>query len=349
MALIDTYRSHKLRKQEEISKLSSDLSKENSKLAGYHKKIVEARQAISRTKILSTIKSKTNDIMRAERSIADINKKVAQIQEKIARKEKELATIEKNYRNEEVKEYKKREALENKSRKDSENQLRALQQNINKQEYQHRLLKKEVEDIKKLPKQITILFMASNAIDNSVLQLDKEAREIQNKIRSSEYRDVIKFETRWAVRTTDILQAINETNPTIIHFSGHGSENGDLVLLNTDETYKFVPKEAITAVISTLSDSVKLVVFNTCFSKAQAINITKNIDVAIGMSTSISDAAACVFSAQLYSSIGFGLSIDKAFKQAIASLLLEDIDEIEVPELFYKEGINMDEMILVSP
>lgn len=52
--------------------------------------------------------------------------------------------------------------------------------------------------------------------------------------------------------------------------------------------------------MSTASDVIKLVVFNACFSEAQAENVVTYVDSAIGMGTSISDEAACVFAAQLY-------------------------------------------------
>lgn len=47
--------------------------------------------------------------------------------------------------------------------------------------------------------------------------------------------------------------------------------------------------------------------------------------LSIGMNTSIGDDAARVFAAQFYSSIGFGLSIQKAFDQAKAALMLEEL------------------------
>lgn len=60
-------------------------------------------------------------------------------------------------------------------------------------------------------------------------------------IRKSEYRDTIKFESRWAVRTSDLLQAINEVNPDIIHFSGHGDDDGTLAFENPDGECKLEP------------------------------------------------------------------------------------------------------------
>lgn len=172
---------------------------------------------------------------------------------------------------------------------------------------------------------------------------------IYEKIRLSEYRESVIFESRWATRTSDILQAINETNPTIVHFSGHGTNNGELMLSNPDGTFKLVSKEAISMAMSTASDTIKLLVFNACFSEIQAESVVEYIDSAIGMSTSIDDEAACVFSAQLYSSIGFGNSLSISFKQAIAQLMLEGIKDDEVPKLYLKENVDPDQIILVKP
>ena len=80
MSQIDTYRNTLLRKREELAKLNQDLAKEQAKIAPLQKKIIAANGAISRTKSASTIKSKLNEIDRANKSIADIQKKCGDIQ-----------------------------------------------------------------------------------------------------------------------------------------------------------------------------------------------------------------------------------------------------------------------------
>ena len=77
------------------------------------------------------------------------------------------------------------------------------------------------------------------------LDLDKEAREIKEAISKSLNRDSIDFQTRWATRVQDLFQAINETNPTMIHFSGHGTTNGELVFQDNVDKPKKVSNEAI--------------------------------------------------------------------------------------------------------
>ena len=168
-------------------------------------------------------------------------------------------------------------------------------------------------------------------------------------IRKSEHRDSISFESRWAVRPLDILQAINELNPDVIHFSGHGTDTSELLLENADGSAKLVTKEAITQTIMISSEKIHLIFFNACFSGEQALAVTEHVDAAIGMTDSISDTGACVFAAQFYSSLGFGLSLKNAFEQAKGALMLESSTEQNTPALFVKDGIDPANLYLVKP
>lgn len=227
-------------------------------------------------------------------------------------------------------------------------EMQSLNQTIKSYSSIQQQIQVGIQGTKTVPKKITVLFLASNPIGTDLLKLDTEARSIQEMIRKSEHRDSLLFKTHWGVRPSDILQGINELNPAIIHFSGHGSEDGNLILENPDGIAKFVVKEAITEAIITSSDDIKLIFFNTCFSAEQASNVVNHINLAIGMVTSIGDEAACIFAAQFYSSIGFGLSVAKAFNQAKSALMLEGIEEENTPKLYAKDGINPDKIFLVS-
>lgn len=349
MSQLDTYRNNAARKREEIAGLMQDLSREQAKISPLQKKINSANDAIGRTKSASTVKMKLGEIDRAQKAIADINKKCADIQKKIAQKQKDLTAIEKNLRHEEDRVNKKRADEEKKRLQENARQLASLEQTVQGHELVQAQLRSDIDKLKNIPEKITILFLASNPLDTQQLRLDEEVRSIQEKIRMSEYRDSIVFESRWAVRSSDILQAINETNPTIIHFSGHGAPTGEIVLQNPDGSAKLISKEAIAASISTASDTVRLVTFNACFSETQAQSVVNFVDAAIGMNDSIPDDTACVFAAQLYSSIGFGYSVNKAFRQAIAAIMLEGISGEDIPQLFSKDGVDPDEMVLVNP
>lgn len=195
---------------------------------------------------------------------------------------------------------------------------------------------------------VTLLFMAANAVKSVPLDIDNEAREIQESISKSARRDCLNFVTRWAVQPLDILQAINETDPQIIHLSGHGLENDQIVLQGDDGKPKPVSLSAIVQVIMTVAATARLVFFNMCCTEDEAQAVVKYVDAAIGMRTEIGDKAARIFAAQFYSTLCFGKSLKVAFEQAKAALMLEGIKEEDTPMLFVREGLDSDEIILVK-
>jgi hypothetical protein len=349
MSQIDTYRSSIARKRADLVKLNQELAREQAKIALLQKKIISAQSTIKNTKSQSTIKSRFSEIERSNKSIADIQTKIGNIIKKIAQKEKELATAEKNYRSEEARLNKRESETEKKRQQDIKRQTSAMELKIKQHERIQNEMQNEIERLKAIPEKITVLFLAANPIDTKPLRLDEEVHLIQEKIRLSEHRDSVTFVSRWATRSSDILQVINESNPTVVHFSGHGTQSGELALQNPDGSTKLVTIEAISKAMSTASDTIRLVVFNACFSELQAVAVTEDIEAAIGMSDSILDKAARVFAAQLYSSIGFGRSLQNAFNQAVAELMLEGIPGDDIPRLYARDDVNLDDITLVRP
>lgn len=201
-------------------------------------------------------------------------------------------------------------------------------------------------DVNKMNK-IKVLFLAANPTDTNELALDEEIREITSKIRSADYRNSIDLISAWAVRPDDLLLLLNQHKPKIVHFSGHGSNSGEIILAANNGVSKPVSIRAINALFTNFKDNISVVILNACYSKKQAQAITQVIDCAVGMSDSIGDKAATVFAASFYQAICFGRSIQEAFDQGITALLLEDIHEENTPELLMKDGVDPSQVILV--
>lgn len=349
MPLIDIYRRNVIRKREEIAKLQDNKAKEQNKVATLSAKINSASQAISRTKNSNTIQSKHNEIQRHQKNQATAEKNIAAIDKKIAQKQKELSNEQKKVSREEEKEAKKRNAASEKQTREQSLRMKEMDESIAKHDAMHKDTQKTLERLRNLPERIVVLFLAANPVDQIQLRLDEEARSITEMIRKSAHRDSVQFETRWAVQPMDVLQAINELNPTVVHFSGHGSDTDEIVFQNPNGTTKLVSMEAIVQTMMATSDSIRLVFFNTCHSHNQAKAVTEHVEAAIGMNTDVGDEAAKVFASQFYSAIGFGFSLQKAFDQAKALVMMEGIPEENTPELFIQDRLNSDEIVIVRP
>src|SRR5436190_8634110 len=117
---------------------------------------------------------------------------------------------------------------------------------------------------------VKILFLAANPKHSTQLRLDEEIREIHAKIRAAEFRDSFELVSRWAVRPLDLLQAFNEVQPHIVHFSGHGNRHAELILEDDAGNAKPVSEAALVSLFKNVKDNVRLLLLNACHSEAQA-------------------------------------------------------------------------------
>lgn len=194
---------------------------------------------------------------------------------------------------------------------------------------------------------VKALFLAANPASTNHLAIDEEMRAIEQKVRASEHRDVLVFQSNWAVRPDDLLQLLNQHRPQIVHFSGHGGHKG-LCLAGNDGQIRLVTTQALAALFKTLKDNIRLVFLNACYSREQAQALLTTIDCVVGMKESIRDDAATVFASSFYRALGFGRSIQEAFDQGRTALLLEGIPEEDIPELLVKEGIDPKQVVLIG-
>src|SRR6478736_2300240 len=136
---------------------------------------------------------------------------------------------------------------------------------------------------------IRILFVAANPVDTDPLQLGEEFREIQSKLRGSDSRAYFALRSAWAARPDDLLQQMNEFRPHILHFSGHGSSAGEIMLQDNTRRVQTVSPAALKALFGNFREWLRIVVLNACYSNVQAKALLDSADIVIGMKTAIGD------------------------------------------------------------
>ena len=194
---------------------------------------------------------------------------------------------------------------------------------------------------------VKILFLAANPAVSSPLQLDREARRIEEVLRGTRERDQLELITKWAVRADDLQQYLLEHQPHIVHFSGHGTETDELVLEDNNGKPRALRPAALVALFRALKDNIRVVVLNACFSQRQAEAITETIDCAIGMNKAIGDNAAIAFAAALYRALGYGRSLKTAFDLGNAALIAEGASAEAIPAMFARAGVDTSAMTVV--
>ena len=191
-----------------------------------------------------------------------------------------------------------------------------------------------------------ILFIAANPSDTDRLSLDEECRAISQKIH--DHDDSLELITEWAVRPDDLLQYLNEYEPQAVHFSGHGTEEKEIILVDDERKPIRVSAAALEQLFTTFKDNVRVVMLNACYSQGQAEAIVRVIDCAIGMKEEIGDEAAIVFASAFYRAVGFGRSVANAFDQGKTALMVMGIPEENTPDLLVRDGVDPATLVLAA-
>jgi hypothetical protein len=196
---------------------------------------------------------------------------------------------------------------------------------------------------------VKVLFLASDPFKQNALGLDEEIRAITARLRAAEHRDTVDLISAWAVRPEDLQALLLQHKPQVVHFSGHGTDDAELVLKDQNGQAKPISTAALVGLFRALRDNVRLVVLNACHSEPQARAIVDVIDCAVGMNTAIADDAAISFAGAFYQALGYGRSVKEAFELGKNQLLLDGIPEEATPALRHARNVDPAKIRLVGP
>ncbi|MDF5714843.1 MAG: CHAT domain-containing protein [Rhizonema sp. NSF051] len=185
-----------------------------------------------------------------------------------------------------------------------------------------------------------ILILTANPKGTTPMRLDEEVREIDAGLQRAKNREQFILEHSGAVRPRDIQRAMLDINPSIIHFSGHGTGDEGLVFEDEIGSAKLVDSEALAGLFELFASQIECVVLNGCYSEVQANAIAEHINYVIGMSKAIGDRAAIEFAVGFYDALGAGRTVEFAHKFGCAAIRLGGIPEQLTPTLKKKPNMG---------
>lgn len=171
----------------------------------------------------------------------------------------------------------------------------------------------------------------------SGLELDVEIRNIEEAIERTRLTEFT-IHTQGAVRAKDIRRAIEKVKPTIVHFCGHGTPDGNLVVENEARGREPIFPEGLARLFDIHKNYVQCVLINTCYSEAAAEAVSKHIPYVVGMNREIDDRSAIAFSEGFYDGLGYDLNehesiFERAFKEGLTAIDMGAPADASIPKL----------------
>lgn len=187
---------------------------------------------------------------------------------------------------------------------------------------------------------IKILFLAATPTDAGRIRLDEEFRQIDRMLQVGTERDAFQLDAKFAVRPTELQEALLRHQPHIVHFAGHGTDAEEVVFMDDSGASCPVSKGPLVRLFEILRDNIRVVVLNACYSKPQAEAIGRTIDYTIGTNKSVGDKAAIAFAAAFYRGLSFGRSVHEAFELGKLDVELHRLPGSDAPELLTRAGVD---------
>ncbi len=202
----------------------------------------------------------------------------------------------------------------------------------------------------KLQRPVTILLFAANPSASDRLRLDAEFREIRNALRTELKSGDVKLEQRSAGRTEDLQDELLQYTPNIVHFSGHGTRNEEILFEESEGGARRVSKSAVARLFSLLKGQIRVVLLSACHSRPLAEAIGEHIEFVVGMKDALDDNVAIDFSAAFYKALACDKSVPDAFELGRNALELKGIEDADIPVLITRSSVEPDPPIaLVAP
>lgn len=198
-----------------------------------------------------------------------------------------------------------------------------------------------------VPKKQVILFIAAEPESKQIFNAGKELKIIQKAHEKGTLRDKYVILNDFATHFGDLSRLLTKHEPTMVHFSMHGSEEGvffqtetgDAAVVDTDSL-----KDLFEAVNDAKVPVVQCVVMSACESAAHAKAIHLVVPHTIGMDGSILTDAAIAYTKGFYLNLfetadykkahRFGVLEVKQFERGIQSLDRKSKKQVDMPIYF---------------
>jgi hypothetical protein len=126
-----------------------------------------------------------------------------------------------------------------------------------------------------------------------------------------------------ATRRNDIVREILAAHPDIVHFAGHGQQDGRLVFEDEDGMPGPVSAAALASVLSLLPDGLSCLVLGSCFGATYSDVLLGPAHSIAGSVTTLPDDAALEFTRGFYTALAVGdrgMNMAKAFDAGLAQM-----------------------------
>lgn len=192
----------------------------------------------------------------------------------------------------------------------------------------------------------SVLFVSANPSHTPVIAAQQEYKTAQKVLAGSKLEK--HFELRYVPVASpgDLYQMLITIEPSVVHFSGHGTSFDEL-LFQKEWGEKLPVRTKKLGTLFGANPSVRLVLLSACHSASQAEILAESIDYAIGFPGKLANVSAVSFSKAFYTA----LFAEKDLQNSVdnANILMNIETEVEQDFVLSRSGETLSAQQFVFP
>ena len=180
---------------------------------------------------------------------------------------------------------------------------------------------------------INILFLSAVPTGAPPLELNTEYRKIEDALEDGPNTSRFRIFRHARIQRQELERTLSTFQPHIVHFAGHGTPGGSLLLEAPDGQRWDLDRDTLRTIFRAYAQSVKLAVLNACHSELAANVLREVVPYVLGNAVEVFDSHALTFSQTFYSALFQGESLHKAFRLACKEVEKTDAARALIPQL----------------
>nr|WP_326529397.1 CHAT domain-containing protein [Rhodoferax sp.] len=180
---------------------------------------------------------------------------------------------------------------------------------------------------------INILFLSAVPAGATPLELNTEYRKIEDALEDGPNASRFRIFRHARIQRQELERTLSTFQPHIVHFAGHGTPGGSLLLEAPDGQRWDLDRDTLRTIFRAYAQSVKLAVLNACHSELAANVLREVVPYVLGNAIEVFDNHALTFSQTFYSALFENESLHKAFRLACKEVEKTDAARALTPQL----------------
>jgi hypothetical protein len=189
--------------------------------------------------------------------------------------------------------------------------------------------------LRELTAPLTILLVLADPATEATLRLGDEKRALEQALRETRFGDSVVVQDLPSCRLDDLGRGLRDHTPQIVHFSGHGGDDGLVFVGSNNEAVSRDLRLLGNLLRNAVADGLEAVILNACDQATQAQPLADVVGRVIAMQGWIEDPSAIAFTKSFYSTLGSGKSFETAYLWAVDETAWNTSEAGAKPGIFF--------------